>query len=416
MARKRSRTWMMAGTGIVVAAGVVYAFWPQPVLVDMGKVERAPMIVTIDEEARTRVHDAYVVAAPIAGRLLRVEVLPGDAVEGGQSVIARMLPIHPPALDIRTLEQARTAVNSAQAAVQVARADLKKSIAEKDYAEQDLERKRKLSSKGFTSKAALDESERAWRAASAGLDVAKATISMREADLANARAQLISFAVPGETSALGSNADPDALEIAGTIPITAPVTGRILRVIQESETTVSAGAPILEIGDTSNDLEVMAELLSTDAVQVSPGDRVIIRKWGGAKLLNGIVERVEPWGFTKISALGVEEQRVKTIIRFTDPPATRRSLGHGFRVETRIVIWETKDALTVPSSALFRQGGKWAVFTVDGGQAHLTPVDVGRNNGTQAEILGGIDDGAAVILYPGPSLIDGAKVARRRIG
>ena len=204
-------------------------------------------------------------------------------------------------------------------------------------------------------------------------------------------------------------------DLAKSIPITAPISGRVLRVIQESETTVTAGTPVLEIGDISNDLEVVAELLSTDAVQVSADDRVIIRKWGGAARLNGTVERVEPWGFTKTSALGVEEQRVKTIIKFTDPPAERRSLGHGFRVETQIVIWEAKDVLTVPSSALFRHDGGWAVFAVPAGNAELRKVVIGRNNGLLAEVKDGLEADTTVILYPGPSIVDGIKVARREI-
>lgn len=237
---------------------------------------------------------------------------------------------------------------------------------------------------------------------------------MREADLARARAQLISFTNREQGTRFDAPSQLGMNE-ANTIPLTAPVNGRILRVYQQSETTIAAGTPIVEIGDVSNDLEVVAELLSTDAVKVSSGDRVIIRKWGGSDILNGKVERVEPWGFTKTSALGVEEQRVKAIIAFTGPPERRRSLGHGFRVETQIVIWESKDALTVPSSALFRHGEGWAVFKVEGGRAHLTTCDIGRNNGTAAEVLDGLDAGSVVILYPGPSLVDGMKVERRTI-
>lgn len=415
MARKHSRTWMMVGAAGLVVAALVYAFWPRATPVDMGEAKRADMVVTIDEEARTRVRDAYVVSAPIAGRLLRVEVKPGDQVEGGQSVVARMLPINPPALDVRSREQARTAVQAAEAAVQAARADLKKAIAEREFAESDVGRKRSLKEKNVISQAALDDAERAFRAASASLDVAKANIAVKEADVANARARLISFDNPNPQMRFDAPSRFGGTDVANTIPITAPVSGRILRVIQESETTVAAGTAILEIGDISNDLEVIAELLSTDAVQVAPGDRVLIRKWGGSDTLNGVVERVEPWGFTKTSALGVEEQRVKAIIEFTDPPARRRALGHGFRVEVQIVIWEAKDALTVPSSALFRQGSDWAVFRVEGGRAKLTKLDVGRNNGTLAEVKSVIEAGAVVILYPGPSLTDGIKVTPRRV-
>ena len=415
MARKRSRTWMTAGTGALLGLALAYAFWPRPMPVDLGEVARAPMLVTIDEEARTRVRDAYVVAAPIAGRLLRVEVKPGDRVVGGETVIARMLPANPPALDVRSRAQAQAAVTAAEAAVQAARADLKKAISEKEFADADLARKRDLKGRGVTSQAAYDEAERAFRAAEANLDIAKASIAVREAELANARAQLITFQNPVAPGRFGVPSQLGASDIANSIPLTAPISGRVLRLIQESETTVSAGAAILEIGDISNDLEVEAELLSTDAVQVSAGDRVLIRKWGGTETLNGVVERVEPWGFTKISALGVEEQRVKAIIAFTDPPERRRSLGHGFRVETQIVIWEVENALVVPSSALFRQGDEWAVFVASGGRAKMTRLEIGRNNGTLAEVLSGLDAGTRVVLYPGPSLTDGQKIQERRI-
>jgi HlyD family secretion protein len=415
MTRKRSRTWIMIGIGVLLIAVIAYAFWPRAMPVDTGDVRRSDMIVTIDDEARTRVRDAYVVSAPIAGRLLRVEVKPGDAVKGGQTVIARMLPSNPPALNVRTREQIRAAVQAAEAALEAARANLNKVIAEKDYAEADLQRKRELKGRGVTSQAAFDEAERAFRSATANLDIAKANIAVREAELAKARAQLISFESDKPSPRFERPSQLGAAELAKSIPLTAPISGRILRVIQESETVIAAGAPILEIGNISNDLEVVVELLSTDAVQVSEGNRVLIRKWGGVNILNGVVERVEPWGFTKVSALGVEEQRVKSVVRFTDAAAKRRNLGHGFRVETRIVIWEAKDALVVPSSALFRQGGEWAVFVVDGGRAKLTKLQIGRNNGTLAEVKGGVTAGATVILYPGPSLIEGQKVERRKV-
>lgn len=403
---------MTLGAGALLAAMLGYAFAPRPIVVDMGEAKRAPMVVTIDEEAKTRVRDAYVVSAPIAGRLLRLDVEPGDAVEGGETAIARMLPLNPSALDIRTREQAKASVQVAEAAVRVARADLNKAMADQELADQDLERSRTLRKSGTVSQAALEQAQRETRATGASLDMAKAAISMREADLANARARLISFG-EGASGVVGASAGAEA------IPLTAPVSGRILQVMQKSETTLAAGTPILEIGDIANDLEIVAELLSTDAVRVTPGNRVFVENWGGRAPLSGVVERVEPWGFTKYSALGVEEQRVKAIIRFTDPLEQRDSLGHGFRVETRIVIWEAEDALTLPSSALFRQGagaaGGWAVFTVEDGRARLTPVEVGRNNGVQAQILSGTEAGAEIVLYPGPGLTDGASVERREL-
>lgn len=408
MAQKISRTWLMIGAGGLLALGLSYAFWPSPVLVEMGEASRLRMAVTVDEEAKTRVRDAYVVSAPIAGRLLRVNVKPGDAVERGVSTIARMLPIHPSALDIRTREQARAAVSAAEAAVRVARADLNKVMADKELSDLEIERTRTLFKKGTIAKVLLDRAERSWRSASASLDTAKAAISLREAELANARAQLITF---GEKSLQGGAIYTGEK----TMSLTAPVSGRILRVMQESEVTLSAGTPILEIGNISSDLEIVAELLSTDAVQVSAGDRVIITNWGGAAPLDGRVERVEPWGFTKFSALGVEEQRVNVIIKFTEPLTGQDNLGHGYRLETQIIVWEDENVLAVPSSAIFREKGGWAVFTAENGRAHLRIVKVGRTNGTHAQILSGINAGEKIILYPGPSIIDGTHIKNRKV-
>lgn len=411
--KKRTRTYIMIAVGAALLLGLIYAFWPKPTLVDMGTVTRTAMTVTIDEEARTRVRDAYVVSAPISGRLMRVDVEPGDSVTGGETVIARMLPAPPSAIDVRTRQQARAGVNAAQAGVRVARADLNSAMASRDLADAQLSRSRTLASSGVVSQAALDQAEREKRSADAAVDTARAAISMREAELARARAQLIEFSDgPPATGPAGGG---DASQ-GRAIPLTAPISGRILRVMQESETTVSPGQPILEIGDISNDLEIVAELISPDAVQVRAGNRVIIDNWGGDTPLNGVVERVEPWGFTKFSALGVEEQRVNTIIRFADPLEERISLGHGYRVEAGIVIWEETQALAVPSSALFRHESGWAVFTAQNGKARLTPVEAGRNNGQLAEIRSGLEENTTVILYPGPGLTNGARVEQRSTG
>lgn len=394
---------------LLVGAGLAAAFWPQPVLVDLGEVRRGAMMLTVDEEARTRVRDPYVVSTPIAGRLMRVTLEPGDFVEKDKTVVARMLPTNPAALDIRTREQANAAIAASEAALRVAEADLNKALTDRDLAEDDVERARKLYEQDNISRASLDRTEGAWRSSQAIVDTARAAISMRVADLKNARARLISFDDQGlYDAATGADATP--------IDLPSPISGRVLRVIQKSETTLAAGAPILEVGDTQSDLEVVVELLSTDAVRVDVGDRVLITNWGGDGDLHGEVERIDPWGFTKYSALGVEEQRVNAVIQFTDDPEARATLGHGFRVETRIVVWEAEDALIVPSSALFRQDGGWAVFVADGtGAAVLTPVTPGRNNGIDAELRDGLDLGAEVVLYPSAGLVDGAKIAPRQL-
>ena len=407
MAKRQSRRILTGAAAVLVAAGLLAAFWPQPMLVDTGDVRLGAMVQTVEEEARTQVRDPYVVSTPIAGRLMRVELEPGDFVEAGKTVVARMLPTNPSALDIRTREQARAAIAAAEAALRVGQADLNKVLADRDLAEEDVKRARTLVEQEAISQAALDRAESKWRTVQATVDTARAAISMRIADLNNARARLISFDDQGlYDAATGANETP--------IDLPSPITGRVLRVIQRSETTLPAGAPILEVGDTSSDLEVIVELLSTDAVQVKVGDRAIITNWGGAGDLTGEVERIDPWGFTKYSALGVEEQRVNAVIRFTGPPRKRASLGHGFRVEVRIVVWEAGDTLIVPSSALFRQNGGWAVFVVNGdGRAAMRPVEPGRNNGIDAQILSGLKPGETVVLYPSAGLMDNAKIARR---
>lgn len=408
MARKRSRIVLTTAALALLGAALAFAFWPRPVTVDIGEVAGGPMVVTIDEEGRTRVHDAYVVSTPIAGRLLRVDVEPGDPVERGATVVAQMLPSNPAALDVRTREQARAAVATAEAALRLARAELNRAIADQELADAELQRSRRLRETSAVSQATLDRALHQARAAAAALDTAEAAIEMRQAELENARAQLIGFDGDGLGAAFGAGArDP--------IPILAPATGSVLRIIQQSETTLPAGAPIMEIGNIDSDLEVLVELLSSDAVQVAPGDPVMIVDWGGAATLDGVVERVDPWGYTKFSALGVEEQRVNAVIRFVDVQPKDMGLGHGFRVETRIVVWQDEAALVVPSSALFRDGTLWTVFVVENGTARLRRVEIGHNNGSQAEVENGLEEGERVILYPSSALADGVRVAQRQV-
>lgn len=409
MARKRSRSLLTLVTVAILGAALAFAFWPRPTSVDIGEVTSGPMMMTIDEEGRTRVHDAYVVSTPVSGRLLRVEVEPGDVVEQDKSVVAHMLPSNPTLLDARSFEQARFTVVAAEAALRRARGELELAIANKQLADIELARTRTLRSKGMLNEALLDRAIREARAAQATFDTNQAAIEMRQAELENARLELAGFNDQQQLDAA----------IAGTqsaeIPIHAPSSGRVLRLIQQSAITLPAGAPILEIGNIDSDLEVLVELLSTDAVQVAVGDPVLIEKWGGSGTLNAVVDQVEPWGFTKFSALGVEEQRVNTIIRFTDPQSARVGLGHGYRVEVRIVVWASDDALIVPSSALFRVGQTWSVFVVEDGIAKRREVSIGHNNGHQAQVLSGLASSNPVILYPAAGLSDGMRVVQRKI-
>ncbi|MAM37011.1 MAG: RND transporter [Erythrobacter sp.] len=393
MTRKRtSRFYLtLGGVGLVVAL-LVFAFWPSATMVDMGTVTQGPMRLTIDEEGRTRVHDSYVLSAPAAGRLQRVEVEPGDQVIAGSTLVAVL---QPAPLDPRAQARARAEVAMAQAAVRAARDEAGRAAAEKELADGNLAREQKLWALASTSREAFETAQRDARSAAATVRAAGATVSSRQAELERARAEL-----SGGTS----------------IPILAPVSGRVLKVTQQSAATLAAGAQIMEIGNIESDLEVLVELLSTDAVQVAPGNRVLIDNWGGARPLEGVVARIEPQGFTKVSALGVEEQRVNTIVRLAASRAGRPSLGSGFRVEARIVVWEAPNAMIVPASALFREQAGWAVFVVVDGKAELRKVRIGRNNGVQAQVLEGLKKGETVILYPASDLADGTRVERRTKG
>jgi HlyD family secretion protein len=404
MFKTYSRSVFVAFAAILLVLALAFAFWPRPVPVDIGIVVTQPMMDTVNEEGRTRVHDAYMVSTPVAGRLRRVEVEPGDPVERGEDIVAYMAPSNPAVLDVRTREQARANVSASKAALRLAQAERNRAVADQELADSELERQIYLRDNGISSQAALDRFVRQSRSASAALDSADAAVSVREAELANARSMLS-----------GLDGSPmSEIQILEDIPIRAPATGRVLRLIQQSETTLPAGSPILEIGNVESDLEVLVELLSTDAVQVSPGQRVLIADWGGAYDIEGVVDRVEPWAFTKFSALGVEEQRVNTMIRFTDPNDRPNRLGHGYRVVTRIVIWEQEDALVVPSSALFRVGEHWSVYAVSDGRARSVPVEIDRNNGLQAHIVSGLEEGDRVVLYPSSAIVDGTAVTARQ--
>ena len=408
MARKSSRKYLTFGAVVIVGALLIFAFWPQPLLVDIGEAAYGRLVISIDEEGRTRVHDSYIVSTPVAGRLLRLHVEPGIRLSVKRvwwlKCCRKILRL----LDVRSLAEIRAQIAAAEAALQAARAERNKAAADKKLADIELARTRNLRKTRVLSPSALDLALREAQVTEAALLAAEAKIIMHQAELEGIRARLISFTGQEE-------ADQTTGHDGQVIIIHAPVTGQVLRLLQESETTLPAGTPIVEIGNIASDLEVVVELLSSDAVQVSPGDRVILWGWGGKENLGGMVQRIEPWGFTKVSALGVEEQRVNGIIGFTDPPAAWKKLGHGFRVEVKIVVWEREDVLLVPSSALFRDGLDWAVFLVSDGAATMRHVQLGPNNGVSAQVLGGLASGDRVILYPAADVVDGIRVVEREI-
>lgn len=403
---KVSRTFLgLAITGIVLAA-VVVLMLPKPQEVDLGDVERGDLSVVIVEEARTSVRETYIVSTPVAGQLMRVQLHPGDAVLKNKTVVARMVPTLPSVLDSRTREQAMAAVEAASAAVRLAQANLNAALAVEDLSRSELERTLALFDREIVSKAALDRAQSAHRADLASRETAEAAIAMREAELANAQASLVGR---DDTSLANAIADQVSLEI----PLYSPIDGRILQVLQESKTVLPAGAPVMEIGDVASDLEVVVELISSDAVQVSVGDPVILTDWGKDNALAGHVARVDPFGITKVSALGIEEQRVRVEIELDSPFAEREGLGHGYRLEARIIVWQAKDILLVPTSALFRDNGTWYVFRAADGYAAQTQVQIGKSDGVRTQLLSGLGEADRVIVYPSAAIADGKGITDR---
>jgi HlyD family secretion protein len=402
VARKRLLFWSVPAA--LLAAALVWAFRTPPVPVDIAPVARGPFVVTVDEEGETRVHDVFTVSAPIAGRLLRTDLHVGDAVVAGETVVARIEPADPGLLDPRARLQAEHAVEAAQAAAQLARAERERARADEDFAAAEVVRIRELHAKGVVSKQAIDEAERAHRSAHAAHEAANAAINVREHELAVARAALIT---PTERTGAGT--------ACACIDLHAPVTGDVLGIAEKSETVVQVGAPIVELGDPAT-IEIVADYLSTDAVALSAGQRAIVDGWGGPPL-NAVVRRVEPAAFTKVSALGIEEQRVNVVLDLTDPREKWSTLGHAYRVDVHVVVWESESAVTVPLTALFRRDDAWALFVADDGVARLRAVEPGRRAGLDVEILEGVTEGEAVVLNPGDGVEDGTRIrARQRRG
>lgn len=386
----------------LVASTLAYAFWPQPVPVDLARLDRGELVVTIDGDGRTRVREVYVVSAPLAGRVLRIERHAGDRVSAGETLLATIQPTDPVFLDRRARAQAESAAKAVEAAFALAEAEQARAVAELDFAQAELRRAEELAKRGNVSQRDLDRAKLEVRTRKAALATAKATVEMRRFELETARAALIQ---PGEAGSDGQGQ-------LCCIDVISPVDGRVLRVIQESESVVPAGAPLVEVGD-STDLEIVVDLLSSDAVRVAEGAIVMIEDWGGGEILAGKVRRVEPYGFTKVSALGIEEQRVNVLIDFTGEAERRRDLGHGFRIEAHIVVWKGQDVLRLPLGALFRDGDRWAVFAAVDGVARLRHVAIDHTNGRQAEVTGGLEKGDAVILHPSDLVADGVRIVAR---
>lgn len=377
----------------VVVGLLAVALWPESTAVEVALVTLGPLVVTVDEEGETRVRNRYVVSAPVFGRVLRVELEPGDRVRRGD-VVARLQPETAPLLDARTRAEAAAVVETARAALGRACAEEQRAQTTLSQAQRELRRAQELSQGGIGTLQQLDLREADVRTARDTLDAATYAIRGAEYDLRRAQPRL---------------APPPSRDAGRVVTVTAPVDGMVLKRVRESESVVPAGDPLLEIGDSAR-LEIVADLLSTDAVRVKPGARAIIDQWGGDRPLDAQVRRVEPSGFTKVSALGVEEQRVNVVLDFVDPAHAFAALGDAYRVEVHVVIWESGSVLKVPTSALFRRGETWAAYVLREGRAHERPLTLSQRTGQEAEVLEGLSESELVVLHPGDTIVDGARV------
>jgi HlyD family secretion protein len=382
---------------IALVGVLVMAFRPQPALVEVAEVTRGHFEQAIEDDGKTRVRERYVVSAPLAGKLQRITLKAGDTVTAGM-VLAVIDPSSPALLDVRTERELTERVGAAEATRLRAAATVERALAALDKSRADLERTRKLAAKGFVSAAQLEQIELEAKINQRELEAARYADHAAAHDVSVARAALLQ--VRGEAAGKPS---------ARRWEVRTPVAGRVLRVVQESEAIVAMGAPLLEVGQPA-DLEVVVDALSTDAVQIKPGAPVRLLRWGMAELLEGRVRRVEPAAFTKVSALGVEEQRVNVVIDLTSPAEKWQSLGDAYKVDASIIVASLDDVIKVPVSALFRNGGEWAVFTVANDKAARRTVQLGRRGGLEAVVEKGLQPGEKVIVHPGDTLREGRRI------
>ena len=375
-----------------VVALVVVAFLPSPIKVETARITRGPLQVTVDEEGEARAHDRFVVAAPIAGRLTRVELHDGDPVSANQIVAV----INPLPIDQRERAEITARVQATEALKRSADQAVEHARADHEQAKRDLRRAEDLAETGVISRLLFEQARNAESIARNELEAARFKAQAAASEVNVAKAGLI--AIESEQGGAGR-----------LVSLRSPIRGRVLRVIEKSERVVTSGTPIITVGDPRK-LEVVVDLLSTDAVKVKPGAPMLLENWGGEAPIRARVRIVEPSAFTKVSALGIEEQRTNVVADFVDPPGP---LGDGYRVEARIIIWEAESVLKVPSSALFRHGDGWSVFVVESGKAVRREVEIGHRSQFEAEMLKGIEEGAQVVLHPTNQISDGSRVESR---
>lgn len=391
---RRALTWLGA---LLLLAVIGWGLWPKPILVETGVVAHSPLTVRVAEEGKTRVRNRYVVAAPVAGKMRRVPLKPGDPVEAGKTLLTTIEPVVPPLLDPRARVQAEAVVAMHEASRQQATVALESARTAMKLAEADRDRMRAVTQRGTLSASDRDRMEAEASIKAADVRAAEFALQVIDYELAQARAVL---------------ERPEGTLSNNLVAVTSPVSGRVLKVMQESETVVTPGMAILEVGDPA-DIEIEAEILSRDAVTIHPGDSVEIEQWGGENPLHGRVRRVEPAAFTKISALGVEEQRVIVLSDLIDVPEAAKPLGDRYRVEVRVAVWHSERVLTVPAGGLFREGNAWKTFLYQNGSARLTTLDAGHSDGHLTEVRSGLQPGDKVLLHPPDTVKDGTRVTER---
>lgn len=389
--------WALGGAAAAAAAGALALLLaPRPVPVDVGTARLGPIAQTVADQGLARVREAYLVAAPVSGRLERVDLHVGDQVIAGTTVVARIRPASADLLDPRARAQAEASLAAADAAVGAAQAQREQLAAQARKAEADLGRVRILAGKGFAARQTLDAAEAEARASRAAVRAATAQLEVSRSQLAVARAALLGPEAGGERA----------------VSVTSPASGYVTRVLQESERTVPMGAPLLEVSDQKG-LEAAIEFLSQDAVRIAEGMPAEIYDWGGPGTLPAVVRRVEPQAFTKTSALGVEEQRVLVLLQLNGPSEVWSRLGPGYRVWGRVILRRAPRALKAPLGALVRADGGWAVYRTEGGRARLTPIKVGALTDREAEVLSGLKAGDRLVVFPSDKVRDGARVKER---
>lgn len=395
------RRWSMrigfAIVGVGVIGAIVLAWMPKPIAVEVTSVRRGTLRVTVEEDGRTRVKDRYVISAPLAGNLARIELEPGDRVEAG-AVIARLLPLPAPLLDPQSRAQAQARLSAAEASFRQAQSAEARARAARDFSDSQIESQRQLAARGSIAPRALDRAEFELRTRREEVSSAAFGVRVARQEVEMARAALGRFTA-GRTTG-------DEMEI------TSSVTGVVLEVQRQNEGVVQAGTPLVEIGDPAA-LEIVVDVLTTDAVRIQPGARARIVRWGGAGELAAHVRRVEPKATTAMSSLGVEEQRVNVVLDLDAPRESWAALGDGYRVEASIVVWEEPNVVRVPVSAVFRRDDRWAVFVVDGEIARMRHVAIGQRNGLEAQILRGLSTRERVLVHPGERVTDGTRIVAR---